>query len=252
MNLRVLGCSGGSARDRHPTSFLIDDRIAIDAGAVTANLAQEEQERVDHVVLSHAHLDHVANLPFLLDNRFARQTQPIRIYGPSESLKNLRSDLFNNRVWPDFTALHNRKSISLETIEVEPGVPFRVENLTMTASAMIHPVPCQGYLIDDGRNAIYIAGDTGSVEPVKRAIDGNDRVRAIVLEVSWPDRMDELSRISGHLTPSMLAAAWPIHPTARVLITHIKPFHFDEVCAEIARLDLPRVEILADGMRFEF
>lgn len=252
MNLRVLGCSGGSARGRHPTSFLIDGRIAIDAGAVTANLTPEEQEHVDHVVLSHAHLDHVANLPFLLDNRFARQTKPILIYGPGESLKNLRTDLFNNRVWPDFTALHNRKSISLETIAVAPGAPFRVENLTFTASEMVHPVPCQGYLVDDGTNAIYVAGDTGSVEPVKRAIAGNPRVRAVILEVSWPNRMLELARVSGHLTPSLVAEAWPIHETARILITHIKPFHFDEVCAELASLGLPRIEILADGMSFDF
>jgi len=252
VNLRVLGCSGGSARGRHPTSFLIDGRIAIDAGAVTANLSPEEQERVDHVVLSHAHLDHVANLPFLLDNRFARQTRPIRIYGPAVTLKNLRGDLFNNRVWPDFTTLHNRKSISLETIDVTPGVTFEIENLKLTADSMVHPVPCHGYRIDDGENAIYIAGDTGDVEPVKRAVRDDPRIRAIVIEVSWPNRMSALADISGHLVPRMLAEAWPLHPSARVMVTHIKPFHFEEVEAEIVDTRLPGIEILADGMSFDF
>src|SRR5262245_59647363 len=107
MNLRVLGCSGGSARGRLPTSFLVDGTIAIDGGAVTASLAPHEQERIDHVVLSHAHLDHIANLPFLLDNRFARQTRPITLWAPEATLCALKTDVFNNRVWPDFTALSN-------------------------------------------------------------------------------------------------------------------------------------------------
>jgi ribonuclease BN (tRNA processing enzyme) len=252
LELRVLGCSGGSARGHHPTSFLIDDHIAIDAGAVTANLSPLEQERVDHVVLSHAHLDHIANLPFLLDNRFARQTKPIRIYGPDATLRDLRTDVFNNRVWPDFTNLHNRKSVALETQSIAAGVAFDVENLRFSPDAMLHPVECYGYKIAAGDHAIYIAGDTGSAEPVKRAVFGDPRIKAIVIEVSWPDRMAALAEISGHLVPKTLIRHWPLHPTARVLVSHIKPFYLDEVSAELAALGLAGIEILRDGMSFQF
>ncbi len=252
MNLRVLGCSGGSARGHFPTSFLIDGRIAVDAGAVTTNLPPEEQEKIDHVVLSHAHLDHVSNLPFLLDNRFARQTRPIAIWGPEPTLAALRTDIFNNRVWPDFTILHNRKSVSLELKSVAPGTPFQIESLSFRADPMVHPVPCFGYRIDDGRRAIYIAGDTGDATAMKSIVSGDPSLRAIAIEVSWPDRMHELAKVSGHLTTAMLSAVWPIHPTARILITHIKPFYIDEVKAELAAARLSNVIVLEDGMAFDF
>lgn len=244
----MLGCSGGSARGHLPTSFLIDGRIAVDGGAVTTALAEDEQERIDHVVISHAHLDHVATLPFLLDNRFARQRRPITFYACEETLQDLKEGLFNNRVWPDFTALKNRKSVALELKAVRAGAPFHVEGFTFTASAMAHPVPCFGYLIEDQRSALYIAGDTGSAEPVKRACAARADLAAIVIEISWPDRMAELAGVTGHLVPRMLREAWPLHPTAEVLVSHIKPFYREEVIAELAALRLPGLTVLEDGM----
>lgn len=252
MKLRVLGCCGGSAQGRHPTSFLIDDRIAVDGGAVTANLTPTEQEQIDHVVLSHAHLDHVANLPFLLDNRFARQTRPIHIHGPRETLDALKNDLFNNRMWPDFTALRNKKSVSLELHPQPIETPFEVGHLRFIAHPMPHPVPCFGYLIRDDHAAIYIAGDTGSAQVVKEAVVGAKNLKAIVIEISWPDRMLDLARLTGHLVPSLLREAWPLHESAKILITHIKPFFHAEVVAELKALGLPQLEILEDGMQFAF
>lgn len=252
MRLRVLGCSGGSAAGRHPTSFLIDECIAVDAGAVTANLSPEGQERVDHVVLSHAHLDHVTNLPFLLDNRFARQTRPIALHAPEATLAALRNDLFNNRIWPDFTALRNAKSVALELHAVAPGETFPVAHLRFTASAMTHPVQCFGYLIADGERSVYIAGDTGSLDVVKAAVAPARGLEAIVVEVSWPDRMEALARKTGHVVPKMLRAAWPLHPTARVLVSHIKPFHRAETVAELEALRLDGLTILEDGMDLTF
>jgi len=255
MLLRVLGCSGGSVPGHHPTSFLLNDVVALDGGAITSSLRYEQQEKVDHVVLSHCHLDHVATLPFLLDNRFARQTDPIVLYGGEETLKDLRDGLFNNRIWPDFTSLRNRKSVALALVTVDEGAPFRVADLTFTASRMQHPVECFGYLIREGGPkgpALSVAGDTASTDGATAAVQGVDDLQALIIEVSWPDRTRELAEISGHLTPSMLAAASPLHPTARILVTHIKPSYRAEVIAELERHAIPNLEILEDGMEFTF
>jgi ribonuclease BN (tRNA processing enzyme) len=251
VRLTVLGCCGGSVRGRNPTSFLIDDRIAVDCGAVTAALDPREQERVEHILLTHAHLDHLANLPFLLDNRFERQVRPIHLHAPEATLEVLRSDLFNNRLWPDFTALRNKKAVSVELHAVADGSAFDCGSYRVTTTAMVHPVPCCGYLVDDGTTSVFIAGDTGSAEGVRDACAGVANLAAIVIEVSWPNRMDELARISGHLTPAMLDAAWPLHPTARIMVTHIKPFVHDEVVAELKVLGHPALTILQDGDVFE-
>lgn len=252
MRLQILGCCGGSVPGRRPTSFLIDGRVAVDAGALTTALTPDAQEQVDHVVLTHAHLDHCANLPFLLDNRFARQKGPITVYGGAATIRDLRDGIFNNKVWPDFTILKNQESVSLTMQTVEPGVPFEVDGLTFTASEMIHTVPCNGYLIESGGSRIYIAGDTGSAQVVKEQVAAIADLQAIVIEVSWPDRLAELARLSGHIHPVMLADAWPLHPTARILVTHIKPLHLEEVAAELSALRKSNLVILDDDMEFNF
>ena len=251
MRFRVLGCSGGSTIGRFPTSFLIGDSVALDGGALTTALHAEDQRKIEHVVLSHAHLDHVGTLPFLLDNRFPDQTHPITLHAGQVTMEDLKSGLFNNRIWPDFTNLRTKKSVSLELATIGPGDPFPVGPLTVTANAMRHPVPCFGFLCDDGETAIYVAGDTGSCQPVVEATSRRDDLAAIAIEVSWPDRLRDLADLTGHLCPAHIAEAWPIHPTARVLITHIKPFFHDEVVAELNALGLD-LTILEDGMSFDF
>ncbi|MFG0317325.1 MAG: 3',5'-cyclic-nucleotide phosphodiesterase [Planctomycetota bacterium JB042] len=252
MRLQILGCCGGSTLGKHPTSFLVNDTVAVDAGAITAMLPPHAQEKVDHVVLSHAHLDHVANLPFLVDNRFARQTKPITIYGSKVTIDDLSDGMFNNRVWPDFTVLKNKKSISLTLRPVKAGEPFTIDGLTFTAYPMEHPVACFGFLIDDGTSSIFIAGDTGSTESVKKVVAGVDNLRAIIVEASWPSRMGDLAVATGHLTPRMIRDALPFHPEAKLLVTHVKPFFFHEVVGELMGFALPNTLILDDGMEFDF
>ena len=126
MKLHVLGCSGGSAPGHQPTSFLIDDCVAVDGGAITTVLCEEGQEKIDHVLISHCHLDHVATLPFLLDNRFARQHRPIRFYGSESTLDDLNTGLFNNRLWPVFSQVKNRNPAALSTCVAKSAASIEV------------------------------------------------------------------------------------------------------------------------------
>ncbi|MFH0944821.1 MAG: 3',5'-cyclic-nucleotide phosphodiesterase [Planctomycetota bacterium] len=252
MRFQVLGCSGGSIPGRRPTSFLLNSTVAIDGGALTSALSPDAQELVDHVVLSHAHLDHCANLPFLLDNRFARQTRPITFYGSKETIDDLRDCIFNNRIWPDFTTLRNRKSVALTLETIVPGVPFEINGLRFTPYEMEHTVPCLGYLIEDDNSKIFVSGDTGSAHSVRRMVEQVEGLSAVVIEISWPNRLDALARASGHLIPSHLEQAWPLHPEARILITHIKPLHYEEIVSELTGLGCANLVILEDGMEFEF
>jgi ribonuclease BN (tRNA processing enzyme) len=69
MNVRVLGCHGGSRQGRHLPGVLIDDEIFLEAGSASATLGLAAQLRVRHVLLSHAHLDHTSGLAYVVDNR---------------------------------------------------------------------------------------------------------------------------------------------------------------------------------------
>ena len=68
MRLRVLGCSGGiGGRHLRTTSMLLDDDVLIDAGTGVGDLSIEELARIDHVFVTHSHLDHVGSIPFMVD-----------------------------------------------------------------------------------------------------------------------------------------------------------------------------------------
>src|SRR5262249_27066673 len=83
VRLRVLGCAGGSAPSSQLSCYLLDDVLAVDAGALTTSLDFPAQRRVQDVLLTHGHLDHVWTLPLFLANRFGGKPVPCRIHGSS-------------------------------------------------------------------------------------------------------------------------------------------------------------------------
>ena len=106
MKVRVLGCSGAIARDCRTTAFLIDQDTLIDAGTGVGDLTREEMLRIDDVFLTHAHLDHIACLPLMVDTiASGRAGRPLRVHALPHTLAALRQHVFNNLIWPDFTRL---------------------------------------------------------------------------------------------------------------------------------------------------
>ena len=67
MKVRVLGAFGSEALGQRPSAFLINDKVLIDAGTVTGALTVPEQLDIEHAVISHSHLDHIAGLVYLTE-----------------------------------------------------------------------------------------------------------------------------------------------------------------------------------------
>ena len=105
MEIRVLGCSGGIGADRRTTSFLLDDWLLLDAGTGTARLTLHEMRPLQHVLLTHSHMDHIAALPLLLDTVFGTRESPLQVHASGAVLQILREHIFNWQVWPDFSRL---------------------------------------------------------------------------------------------------------------------------------------------------
>ncbi len=105
MRIRVLGCSGGIGGSLRTTAFLVDDDILVDAGTGVGDLPLESLAKIDHIFVSHSHLDHVASIPFLVDTVCWMRGSPIVVYGIKDTLDILRAHLFNWKVWPDFTQI---------------------------------------------------------------------------------------------------------------------------------------------------
>src|SRR5215510_8574038 len=143
MRIEVLGCHGGDVPNIRLPTFLINGRLLLEAGAVTAALPLEKQIGLDHVLVSHAHLDHVVGLAFLVDNvqAAAGRKGPVTAASLAPVIRDLRVHCFNNRLWPDFTALPNPETPVLQLVALSEGVAMTFGDLTVVPVAVNHSVP---------------------------------------------------------------------------------------------------------------
>ena len=122
MRIRILGCSGGIGAGSRTSAMLIDDDVLLDAGTGIGDLALHDLRSIRHVFLTHAHLDHIAGLPMLVDCTFEEEVDtPITVYGRPETLKALQDHLFNWVIWPDFAKLPSEEKPMLQYRTCRPG-----------------------------------------------------------------------------------------------------------------------------------
>jgi cAMP phosphodiesterase len=253
MRLRILGCAGGSAPGAELSCYLLDDVLAVDAGALTTTLSFKEQRRVQDVLLTHGHLDHVWTLPLFLANRFGGAAVPCRLFGSTYTLETVRSHLFNDRIWPDFTEAV-RESVPLVQFKpIEPGGSESILDYDVAAVPLVHAVPTQAYRIRRSGKSLLVCGDTYGADGLWTVANADKGLTAIVLECSFPSRYEALARASLHLTPRLLGAELKklARPDVRVLITHIKPEDRAEVVRELEALKDPRLHVLTQGEAIE-
>jgi ribonuclease BN (tRNA processing enzyme) len=261
MKIQVLGCSGSIARDCRTTSFLVDDDLLIDAGTGVGDLALEALERIDHILLTHSHLDHVLGVPLLADSvlrrRQARGAAPIEVHALPETLAVLREHLFNNRLWPDFTRLPSadKPVLRFRPIEIGQTLVFGARRVEVLSAK--HSVPACGFAVFPPATAALpgawvFSGDTGPNPEFWRRI-AQFPVTHVVVETAFSEHECALAQTSGHHCPSSLAAELALAPAdARIYITHIKPGEIDAVMAGLRALEQERpVMELLKGDVFE-
>ena len=206
MNLKVLGCHGGESKKHRTTSFLLDDHVAIDAGAITSALSLEEQRRIAAVLVSHPHLDHVRDLATIVDNRCQQGGRPLEIVGIPDTIRALREHFFNDRLWPDFSKIPTDHGPTLVFREVEPETTFEVGGLRVTPVRVHHTIDAVGFFVEDETSAIAYSGDTGPTDRFWERASARKHLSALLLEVSFPDELDALALASKHLTPALAKA----------------------------------------------
>jgi len=245
----VLGCSGGELPRHRTTCFLVDGKLAIDAGALTATLPLDALLEVDDIVLTHSHFDHVKDVPLLADLVVGRRRTPVRIHASTECARTLRENIFNDRLWPDFTRIPHRKAPAIEIRPFDPRRPFRVGRYTVRPVPVRHPVESVGFILSDGKSALGVSGDTGPTVDFWKRVNAERRIGALLVETSFPNGLQRLADASGHLTPNTLAAelAKLERNGYPVFLYHLKPAYAAELRRELSALRLPGVRILAVG-----
>ncbi len=235
------------------SSYAIDDVIAIDAGGLGFLGDLSAQVRIQHIFITHSHMDHIASLPIFLDTVFQGGDRCVTLHAGAATIDCLRRDIFNDRVWPDFIGMSER---GLPFVKVEllvPGRPVEAGGLRLTPIAVDHVVPTLGFLVEAPGATVAIPSDTGPTDAFWRAARAAADLKAVFLEASFPDAMSELALTSRHLTPAMFAAeARKLSCPVPFVAVHIKPRSYDQVVAELNRLELANLQVGRPGDTFLF
>jgi len=254
LRLRVLGCSGGELPRHRTTCFLVDGVLAVDAGALTAGLTLAQLRRVDDILLTHSHFDHVKDVPLLADLLVGARRRPVRVHGSPGCIRALREHVFNGRLWPDFTRIPDARHPVIELRALRPGRSVRVGRYRVLPVPVSHPVDALGFVISDGKARLAISGDTGPTEAFWEAVNAGPPPAALLCELSFPSTHQRLADLSGHLTPRTLRGelAKLTRGAFPVLLYHYKPAHLAALRRELRRLRLDGVRVLRQGEAFTF
>ncbi|MFQ5988332.1 MAG: MBL fold metallo-hydrolase [Candidatus Methylomirabilales bacterium] len=252
MKYCVLGCFGGEVPGYHLSSFLLDDTLLIDAGSVSGVLDISAQSRIENVLLTHSHLDHVRGLCHLADNVFGRRDRPVLVYSIEPVLQALKTSLLNNVLWPDFTEIPSSRMPILDFRPIPEGRATPIGHLQVTPIRLSHTVISIGYLLEGDFGAILHLGDTGPTDSVWRVVKGMPNLRAVMIGTSFPNRLQQLADLSGHLTPQGLKGELAKGDVkASVYVYHMKPPYVPEIAQELKQL-VPKCEILEQGKEYSF
>ncbi|MCB1888642.1 MAG: 3',5'-cyclic-nucleotide phosphodiesterase [Rhodocyclaceae bacterium] len=235
MKLKVLGCSGGiGGARRRTTAYLVDHDILLDGGSGVGDLDYEDLLRIDHVFVTHAHLDHVAFIPFLVDTVGEERGRPITVYGNAETLRILRSHLFNWLIWPDFSTIPDRRAPFLRYQEVRVGEAVQLGDRTIRPMSALHTVPALGYCLDSGEGKLVYTGDTTYSDELLVEINALSDLRYLIVESAFPDAQQGLALASRHMCPNLLTRLLErVEGNPEVLVTHLKPGKGERIMSEL-------------------
>jgi len=254
MRITIVGSTTDRPSPRQfAASYLINDTIAIDAGTLGLMASIERQRAVDHVFLSHAHLDHVASLAIFIDNVYRCDPTAPTIYASQFTHDCLMQDMFNDRLWPDLQRLSQQESPFVRFQSFEDGSSVVIGDITVHAVALDHVIPCLAFIVEDAESAIAIVSDTGPTEAIWRALRAQTTLSAVFLEAAFPNSMEWLATASAHLTPRKFLHEYrKLDRDVPVYAVHIKPAFYEEVVADLESLNIPQLQISQPNVAYQF
>ncbi len=239
--IKILGAYGGKATNMQPTSLQLSKEVVLDAGNLVEGLGNGIKN-INHIFITHSHLDHILDIGFLIDATFEIRKIPLKIYGRKETLENIKKHIFNWEIWPDFTEINLADSElkSIELIEIELDKVIEVDGCKIKAIKNNHTPSSNGYVIEKENSAVLFTSDTYCCDAIWDEVNNNSKITTVIIDVSFPSRLSQLALDSKHLTPSLLKDELKKlkRDDIKLHINHIKPFCKNEVIEEIIKSDL--------------
>ena len=235
MIVRFLGAHNAESKDSRLVSILIDDVLAVDAGSLASELSFSEQSTIKAILLTHGHYDHIRGVPTFAFNNPDHTT---RVFATSQTLKILSSHLVDGVIYPKFTKKipFFLEKPSLKFVTIEPFKPVNIESYQVVALPVNHTINAVGFEITskDGKRIFY-TGDTG---PGLSALWEHVSPNLIIVEVTFPNRLENRAINAAHLCPKLLKKElMDFHRVKgkypQVVLIHLSPKNEKEIKEEV-------------------
>jgi cAMP phosphodiesterase len=247
--------NGMASPRQHLSCFVVDDYVAIDAGSLATAASAAQKKQIRDIVLTHAHLDHIAGLPLFIDDLFSSLDAPICVHALPEIVETLERDIFNWEIYPRFSELENANGTAV--MKYQPfavGAEFSVSHLRLKAVRVNHKVSTVGFVVSDNRMKFAVSGDTAETDEFWQILNAEENLSALLVECALPNELEELARVSHHLTPRILKKELEKfnRQECSIYVINIKPTYRDDVVRQIGELEIENLQILEVGQIYEW
>jgi ribonuclease Z len=238
MKLIFLGTGGFHPNERRHTAGLLlpEIGVAFDAGTSAFRIADRLSERRLNLFLTHAHLDHICGLTYLLVTLMQQRIEHCTVWGSTETLAAVETHLFSEPVFPV------KPRFELRELPDRIAVPGG----EVTHQPLHHPGGSLGYRFngDDGRSFAYIT-DTITRPDYVDFIRGVD---VLIHECYFPDSEQSWCEPTGHSHTSAVAELARSANVGRLYLTHVDPQRPDDdpIGLDVARAIFPATELAED------
>lgn len=227
MRLHCFGTAGYHANeDRHTSSYYLPETgIALDAGSGFFRLGDlrldDQDERNQHaspsldILITHAHLDHILGLTYLLDPALQEKFSAIHIWGEGEKIEAIRQNLFHPLLFP--------ATIEPQWHKIEAGDCWEIRNVKIACRAQIHPGGSLAYRLDwpDGRRLVYATDTTGDTSEVHAR--WSRHADLLIHECYFENAQSQWAETTGHSWTSRVAEVVKGSLPKKLLLTHLNP-----------------------------
>ena len=249
-SIKVLGAYGGKSTNMQLTSLQLSKEVVLDAGNILAGLGNGIKN-VNHIFITHSHLDHINDIGFLIDATFEQRTTTLKVYGRKKTLEDIHNHILNWDIWPDFTQINliNSDLKAIELVEIQLDEVVDVDNCKIKAIKNNHTISSNGYVIENQNSALLFSSDTYCCDEIWEEVNNNKKITTVIVDVSFPSRMAQLAFDSKHLTPELLKSELKKlkRDNITIHINHIKPSYKTELVREIIKSDI----LLNNGLILE-
>jgi len=256
-SIKALGAFGTKAKGYGTSSFYLNEKNVIDAGNLLTTL-EEKSVKLEHIWITHSHLDHIVDIAYILDNYYPDMNHTITICGLAPTIKAIRKHFLNDLVWPDFSKiqLQNGSGMCISYKEIDLDKEYMLSNTeSIRAFKTEHTVPSCGYVYKKGDSSVLLTADTSSLDNAISIINDDSSIKSAIFECSFPSNMEILAKESKHLTAKLLSEMLKNlkRDDLQLYINHLKPMHLEEISKEIGEFCAKwKPKIVKDGEIIKF